>query len=108
MFWETFMRIHFLLILAASVLMSPITRVHGEDPKAVVEKAIAAYGGEAKVARLATRHFKCKGTLLIGNGVPFTIETFMQLPDKLKNKIEIDFSGQKAAIVEALHGDKAW
>ncbi len=102
------MRLVLLPFLAALMLAPMVGRARAEDPKAVVEKAIAAYGGEEKVARLAVRHSKNKGMLLIGSGIPFSIETFVQLPGCLRNNIEIELNGQKVAVVEALRDGRAW
>jgi acetyl esterase/lipase len=100
-----------LLILSAIVAFCPFAlpgRCLADEPKEVVAKAIAAYGGEQKVAKLGAVQFKAKGKLINWLGVPFVMETSIQLPDFYKTSYEIEFSGQRLTLAQVLNGEKGW
>jgi hypothetical protein len=104
------MRRYVLLSAAISCLLvaAGLASAQG-DPKAIIERAIKAHGGEAKLNKLNATLAKGKGTMeLMGQTVPFTSNAAGQLPDKLRNELGIELAGQKITILQILNGDKAW
>jgi acetyl esterase/lipase len=97
-----------LFSISIALLALPVNRIRADDPKAIVEKAVAAIGGEEKAARLGMRHLKAKGTVFVGPGLPFTMETFVRLPDQFKNVIDIELPNQRVVVTEVLSGGRAW
>ena len=84
-------------------------QARAEDPKAIVQKAIDAMGGEQKLAAYKTTF--CKGTCTFygnGRGINCTGEWSEQLPDKLKAAYVMDVGGRKMTRVEIITKDAGW
>jgi hypothetical protein len=80
-----------------------------DQAKAIVDKAIKAMGGEAKISKAKATTFKGKGNYYgMGNAIPYTAEFAVQLPTKFKNAIEADVGGQKFMMTVVVNGDKGW
>src|SRR5690348_17197194 len=90
--------------LAAGLLLIAPALVRADDSRAVIEKAIKAYGGEEKLARLKAVQLSAKGTINLGAEVPFTLETVWQWPDRLRNTVKLGTT----TVVEAMAGDESW
>lgn len=98
-----------LALLSVFALYSHLALAQG-DPKAVVEKAIAAHGGEAKIARLNRVHSKAEGTIdALPNQppVPFVGESW-RWDDNSKMTITMRVQGVKVSVTDAVHGDTQW
>jgi hypothetical protein len=92
-----------ILVAAACV------KARAEDPKAIVQKAIEAMGGEQKLA--AHKTTLAKGTCTFygnGRGINCTGEWSEQLPDKLKASYVMDVGGRKMTRVEIITKDAGW
>lgn len=100
------MRIRLLPGLAI-LLLAPSSVLAAEDARAIIEKAIQAHGGEAKLSRLKMVVSKAKGTVKLGAEVPFTRETVWQWPDRLKNAVRLA-TDSPTTLVEAISGDESW
>jgi hypothetical protein len=76
-----------------------------DDAKALIEKAIKAAGGEAKLAKFNAVTFKGKGKFYgMGDGVDYTGEWSVQKPDKMRVEIKSgDFT-----FTQVVNGDKVW
>jgi hypothetical protein len=74
-----------------------------KDARAIVDKAIKAAGGEAKLAKLKAATGKEKGTYygMGENGFPYTANYAIQWPDQFRIEIEDVFT-------VVLNGDKGW
>jgi len=94
---------------AAGLLLALVGRgAAGDDPKALVEKAIKAHGGEEKLNKLKAGTSKAKGTLtLMGMELPFTQESSYLLPDKVKETLNVEVMGMKIPVITIINGDKA-
>src|SRR5262245_23853286 len=80
-----------------------------DDATAVLDKAITAHGGEAKIAKNPAVYWKSKGTIYLGGmEIPFTAEHWRQSLDRARTAIEADIQGQKISILQVVRGDKAW
>jgi hypothetical protein len=80
-----------------------------ETPRAVIERAIAAHGGMDNLARARVDRVKLKGSVFVnGKTVPFTAETLVQLPDKLKTTLQTEVDNRTFTVVQVLNGEQAW
>ena len=82
-----------------------------DGARAVVEKAIKAQGGEAKVAKLRTMRIKVEGTtdLIPGQAdLPFTMEDTWQMPNRYKTESTFQLMGKKFRQTQVIDGDKGW
>jgi hypothetical protein len=76
------------------------------DLKKVIDKAIQAVGGEAKLAKFNALTFKGKGKFYgMGEGIDYTGEWSVQQPDKLRFQFD---SGGNFTLVRVVNGDKIW
>jgi hypothetical protein len=79
------------------------------DVKAVLEKAIQALGGEAKLAKAGNFSRRAKGTITLqGNDNDFTSATTFQGVDRYRNEFEADFNGNQIKGLVVVNGDKGW
>src|SRR5262249_18423964 len=101
-------------LCVAALLMFVISQTHSmraddKEVKAVLDKAIKALGGEAKLGKAANFTGKAKGKLtLMGNESEFTSETTAQGLDRYRGVFEADFGGMPFKGVTVLNGDKGW
>ena len=100
------MRTHFLPGLLV-LLLAPAGLIGAEDARTIIESAIKASGGEAKLARLKTMSLKAKGTVNFGAEVPFALETIWQGPDRLKNTVKL-LGTPAVTVVQTLAGEDTW
>ena len=80
-----------------------------DDPKAIIDKAIKAVGGEEKLKGKAFS-WKSKGKIDFGGGGggEFTSESTVEGLDHFSSKFSGDFGGNKIEGVVVLAGDKGW
>jgi hypothetical protein len=101
------------LILSVLVLgfgLAPSHAVRAEDPtKAILDKAIKAYGGADKLAKARASDNKGKGTVeAMGVKLKFTQEVQMQLPDKFKSVMQLEVMGQNVSVTSIFDGKNLW
>src|ERR1043166_3587113 len=86
--------------------------IHAQDgARSIVEKAIQAQGGEAKVAKLKIMRIKAEGTAAVLPGQPdllFTIEDIWQMPNWYKTTSTFQLAGQKISQTQVIDGHKGW
>jgi hypothetical protein len=79
-----------------------------DTPRALIERAIKAHGGEEKLRRLRADKVKVKGVLVVGSReAPFTGETSVQLPSQFKNVLQITVDNRTFSLVQVLNGEQA-
>jgi hypothetical protein len=79
------------------------------DAKALVERALKAYGGEDKLSKVKAMTMKSKGTYYgMGDGIAYTETTSWQFPEKVRSEIKAEVNGEKFSLIEVFSGDKAW
>lgn len=80
-----------------------------DDPRAIVERAMKAAGGEANLTRFKARHNKVKGTVQFEGQkpIPFTQEVHYQAPNQIKETMSANVEGVTRIFVTILNGDKA-
>ncbi len=85
---------------------------YGDDRDAalaVIDRAIRAHGGESALAKTRYIHRLGKGAwILFGKENPFTVDTTLQLPERLRDAIEMEANGQKSRMTIVLNGGRAW
>src|SRR5881398_1576564 len=95
--------------LLPCLLLGPARPAAAQDEaRAVIDKAVAALGGEARLARYKARQNKTRGRLHFLGGAPFAQEVFYQSPGQIKEVLHAEANGKQTTIVTALDGDKGW
>jgi hypothetical protein len=80
-----------------------------DDPKAIVENAIKAIGGEEKLAKVTTHTWKAKGVMTaMGMKLEYVANYTFAAPDRFRFDIDIDAGGMKIKITAATDGKSAW
>jgi hypothetical protein len=100
-------------IVAAALVVSARGGVlaAGPDAQAVIDKAIKALGGEAKLAALEGKPIetKAKGKVSIaGNEGEFTSRTVTVGLNRFRQELDIDLGGQQMKAVVVVDGNKGW
>lgn len=78
--------------------------------QAIIKKAIAAHGGEKRLARLNRLHSKAEGTIDVLPGqpaMPFVGESW-RMDEDSKMTVTIRVQGIKMVVTDAVHGDTQW
>jgi hypothetical protein len=94
--------------LALLVLMVGSACVHAadDDPKAVIDRAIKAMGGEAVLGRARAFELKMEGAVYSGTEkLPFHAVALTQLPDQFKHVMEYERQGRKVSQVQLFNGN---
>ncbi len=79
------------------------------EMKALIDKAIKARGGEAKLAKFKAETFTFKGKIHFdGNGIDITGEAAFQVPTRSRIQIEGTIDGNKFKMIQVVDGDKGW
>jgi hypothetical protein len=80
-----------------------------DDLRSVIDKAIKAHGGEARIDKRRISQTKTKGTLHLGGGnrIEFTEEITLHLPNKFKSSSQFEFMGTHKVMI-GFDGTKAW
>jgi hypothetical protein len=77
--------------------------------RALLDQALKATGGVAKLGRIKGLAMHAKGTIAIQNReLPAKFIRRFQAPDKLRMDIELDVGGGTAQVVTLLNGNQAW
>jgi hypothetical protein len=98
--------------LVASVLLSgpgQAARADDADATPILDKAIAALGGEAKLAKASSATWKGSGTITFGeNETPIKTQTTVEGIDRQRGEFEFEANGMTIKGVTVLNGGKAW
>jgi hypothetical protein len=96
------------VVLAALLPEAAIAQAE-EQPRAILDKAVKAYGGETKLARLRKARAKLKGTVEVnGRSVEFTSAVVVELPGRLRSEWRMEAPGRASSGLTILNGDKGW
>jgi hypothetical protein len=80
-----------------------------DDPKATIEKAIKAHGGEENLSKYKASQAKGKGTIsIMGMDIDFTFESSVQVPNKVRTDLKLDVMGNKVLVSRGYDGKTAW
>jgi len=98
-----------MLMVIFFIALGAPARADDASVTAVLDKAIKALGGEAKLAKAGAYFRKGKGSITIqGNTSDITSESTIQGLDRYRNEFEGEFNGNKLKGVVVLNGDKGW
>jgi hypothetical protein len=98
-------------VFVAVVVTSPgrPARADAKEAQALLDKAIKALGGEAKLGQVKAATWKGKGKITFGdNANEFTSQVTVQGLDHFRQEFEGEFGGNKVKGVTVLAGDKGW
>jgi hypothetical protein len=98
-------------LLAAAVFSSSGSTAQADDKDvtAVLDKAIAALGGEAKLKKAGTATWSGKGTITFGdNDNAIKTRTTVQGIERHRAEFEGEFNGNPTQGVTILDGEKGW
>jgi hypothetical protein len=99
----------FVTFVGSILTTAAFVKTGTDDPKAIVQKAIDAMGGEQTLAAYKTT--VSKGTCTFcgnGRGINCTGEWSEQLPEKLKASYVMDIGGRKMTRVEIITKEAGW
>jgi hypothetical protein len=99
-----------ILVATASLSISgPAARGDEKDATPILDKAIAALGGEANLAKATKTSWKGSGTVTFGeNESPVKTSTTVDGLDRLRTEFEGEFNGNPVKFLTILNGTKAW
>jgi hypothetical protein len=81
----------------------------GDEPFAIIDKAIAAHGLKGKEGKTPAYRGKNKGTLHVaGMDLEFAQEVTIQTPDKFKEAMELTVMGNKVLVTTVYNGKEGW
>lgn len=101
------MRCFFTAACIAGVFLGFVGPLRADEVKDLLDKAIKAHGGEDKLAKIKAIRTKTKGTIELGGGLAFTQEVLVQLPDQLKETMELNVMGNQVRVVTIINKDKS-
>ena len=104
------MRTCLLTLAAAGLVLGLAAPSRAQDEvRALIDKAIKAHGGEARLEKVKAVEVKTKGNLEILGGVTFTQSSSAEvLTGKIKDVMELDIMGQKVTVTTVFDGQKGW
>lgn len=94
------------------LLLTGVARLQADDAaqaRRILDKAIQAAGGDAKLAKFKAFTSKGKGKInIMGSEIEFTFDVAVQPPKQVRRHIEADVSGTKFERTYVLNSDKGW
>ena len=78
------------------------------SPRAILEKAITAHGGEKVLGKFKASLVHSKGKIHVGAVVDFTAQEAVELPDKFRSLLHIDFNEMNISILQIFDGKNGW
>jgi hypothetical protein len=97
--------------IALALLMSPFAgrpAPAADGARAVIDRAIAATGGEARLGRFKAAEWTCKGMAHASTELAFTDRCFAQWPEQFRHESAIEVGGQKFERSLILDGTRGW
>jgi hypothetical protein len=99
-------------IVCVAGLLGLVGPVRGQDDaqlRDVIAKAIKTQGGADNLNKLKASVSKTKGKFYgMGDGIDYTGETSVQLPNRIRTEVEVEVNGMKFKFVQVVDGDKGW
>jgi hypothetical protein len=100
-----------LTLFLTLVLLTPTTALPqaptAVDAKAILERAVTAHGGKDQLVRARADQVKVKGTLVLENQqIPFVAETWVELPSRFKNVLELTNPKGTTRLVQIIVKDR--
>jgi outer membrane lipoprotein-sorting protein len=103
-------------VLSITILLLTVpTAQSGEEPEAIIARAVKALGGEANLSRARAVQAKIKGIHYdpgvkesLVDGAKLTGELITQLPTQVKLSIDAETAGVRVSLIQVLNGRKSW
>jgi len=99
-------------IVCVVALLAAISPVRADDDakaRAIIAKALKAHGGADTLNKLKASVLKTKGKFYgMGEGIDYSGETSVQLPDRIRTDVEGKVGDQDFKFVQIVNGDKGW
>jgi hypothetical protein len=93
---------------AAAVFLAAVLPAAAADPKAVVEAAVKAHGGQPALAKYPASEMKFKGNMsLMGLDVELTGTSTSADGGKMRMEMAAELAGQKLNVVQVSNGKKS-
>jgi hypothetical protein len=106
------MRRTWLLPLTLCLTLAAVPCLRADDQaeaRAILDRAIKAAGGQARLAGFPAAHLKVKGTYRAsGEEVPFTGEWFTDGYTRMRTVVVITLNGARVREVRVVNGDRGW
>ncbi len=97
------------LLLALMGAPRSTVRADEKEVKAILDKAVAAIGGEEKLGKVKAFSWKAKGTFsFMGNDNAVTLQATVQGLDHYRQELEGNFGGNAFKAINVLNGDKGY
>jgi hypothetical protein len=94
---------------AAGLLLVAAPAPAQESPRAVVARAVAAHGGQERLARVRADKVRVRGKVSVnGRDTDFTAEVTVQLPSQFKNVMQFNLDGKEHTLVQVLNGEEGF
>jgi hypothetical protein len=90
------------------LVTGPAPAEEGARARAVIDRAIAATGGEARLGRLKAAEWTCKGTAHASTPLAFTDRCFAQWPERFRQESAVEAAGQTFQRDLILDGAQGW
>lgn len=75
-------------------------------PQDIIDNAMKAHGGVERLTKFQAVQIKSKGTLEILGGISFTQESMIQMPNKLKDEMQMEVMGNTITVKTVYDGKK--
>lgn len=96
-------------VLAVLVFLSPVRADDDAGLRKIVAKAIEAHGGADNLKKFKASVTNSKGKFYgFGDGLEYTGETSLQLPDRICTKVESKIGDDAFKFTQIVKGDKGW
>lgn len=90
-------------------LLIPVRAVEEAKLREVVARAIKAQGGIDNLTKLKANVSKEKGKYYgMGEGIDFTSESSLQLPDRFRVEVKSKIGDQEFTFIQVINGKKGW
>ena len=97
------------LILPTVIWLVMAFPLEAQDAQSIVQKSVAAHGGDAALQKLKATAGKAKGTISIAEvEVNINVQSWSQRPDKVKTVVKFAIEGMDMEVVQVLNGAKGW
>jgi hypothetical protein len=98
-----------MFVMFIALIMANSLRADDAAVNAVLDKAIKALGGEARLGKLEAYSTRSKGTITFGgNENQLVAETTIAGIDRFRQEFEVESQGNQFKGVVILNGDKGW
>jgi hypothetical protein len=104
------MRTRWVFLLTLGCLLARAEAGQSQEAvRVVIEKAIRAHGGEARIERSRARQTKNRGTFSVGGqDLPFTQDVSYEWPNRFKGLLDLQSAAGAVTVVTVYDGQHAW